>query len=83
MFLFVNSSADSELKECLLPKINKSGPINLREVPDNKWTTALFEDFQAYKGGMYINCMLCNYLFVMRNTGQGYYSQLKPLQFLI
>ncbi|XP_052424316.1 uncharacterized protein LOC127967717 [Carassius gibelio] len=41
----------AEFKECLLPKISKCRPINLREVPDHKWTTALFEDFHAYKGG--------------------------------
>lgn len=88
-FFFVNSS--SEFKECLLPMINKSLAINLREVPDQKWTTALFEDFHAYKGGMHINCILCRptFCFLMRNMGQGYYSQqklklkLKPLKVLI
>uniref|UniRef100_A0A8C2AIL7 Si:dkey-13m1.5 n=1 Tax=Cyprinus carpio TaxID=7962 RepID=A0A8C2AIL7_CYPCA len=43
--------SSSEFKECLLPIINKSLAINLRECPDQKWTTALFEDFHAYKGG--------------------------------
>ncbi|XP_016299107.1 uncharacterized protein LOC107655992 [Sinocyclocheilus anshuiensis] len=43
--------SSAEFKECLLPKINKCRPINLREVPDTNWTTALFEDFHAYKGG--------------------------------
>lgn len=44
--------SSAEFKQCLLPKINKSRPINPREVPDHKWTTALFEDFHAYKGGL-------------------------------
>uniref|UniRef100_A0A671PQQ6 Si:dkey-13m1.5 n=1 Tax=Sinocyclocheilus anshuiensis TaxID=1608454 RepID=A0A671PQQ6_9TELE len=46
---FFNSSA--EFKECLLPKINQSRPINLREVPEDKWTTNSSEEFRAHKCG--------------------------------
>uniref|UniRef100_A0A9J7YDY8 Arrestin domain containing 2 n=1 Tax=Cyprinus carpio carpio TaxID=630221 RepID=A0A9J7YDY8_CYPCA len=43
--------SSAEFKECLLPKINKSRPINLREVPDDKWTTNSSEEFRAHKCG--------------------------------
>uniref|UniRef100_A0A672R9T4 Si:dkey-13m1.5 n=1 Tax=Sinocyclocheilus grahami TaxID=75366 RepID=A0A672R9T4_SINGR len=43
--------SSTEFKECLLPKINKSRPINLREVPEDKWTTNSSEEFRAHKCG--------------------------------
>jgi len=52
---FFNSYA----RECLLPKINKSRPINLREHADEKWITTSSEEFPAHKYGMYNNCIPC------------------------
>ncbi|XP_052466114.1 uncharacterized protein LOC128022514 [Carassius gibelio] len=43
--------SSAEFKECLLPKIKKSRRINLREVPDDKWTTNSSEEFHAHKCG--------------------------------
>ncbi|KAG1960193.1 hypothetical protein F2P79_006158 [Pimephales promelas] len=48
---FSQSGAHSYARECLLPKINKSRPINLREHADEKWITTSSEEFRAHKCG--------------------------------
>ncbi|KAK7119663.1 hypothetical protein R3I94_021479 [Phoxinus phoxinus] len=50
---FSQSGAHSyaKFRECLLPKINKSRPINLRELADEKWITTSSEEFRAHKCG--------------------------------
>uniref|UniRef100_A0A671NFQ7 Uncharacterized LOC107655992 n=1 Tax=Sinocyclocheilus anshuiensis TaxID=1608454 RepID=A0A671NFQ7_9TELE len=87
--------SSAEFKECLLPKINKCRPINLREVPDTNWTTALFEDFHAYKGGMYINCICPNLSSLFKGeilmgnkerlstTNQCFFPKIKRSQFSV
>ncbi|XP_050979348.1 uncharacterized protein si:dkey-13m1.5 [Labeo rohita] len=43
--------SSAEFKKCLLPKINKYRPINLREIPDDQWTTTSSEEFCHHKYG--------------------------------
>ncbi|XP_067287659.1 uncharacterized protein si:dkey-13m1.5 isoform X2 [Pseudorasbora parva] len=50
-FSHLGASSFAKYRECLLPKINKSQPINLRELADDKWITTSTEEFPARKCG--------------------------------
>ncbi|XP_048028232.1 uncharacterized protein si:dkey-13m1.5 [Megalobrama amblycephala] len=66
---FSESGAHSfaKFREYLLPKINKSRPINLRELVDEKWITTSSEEFRQHKcGPIHLERRIPNLSFVFK-----------------